>query len=238
MGCAASSPAPPRIAPAAGSRLVQDNAERELVAVVPANGKEGTLAEGTPKRIAAEAGNSTDSSAGASDAAIVELGGAAAEQTLQQQQPQRSVDSLTQAEMLPLVAHIRKVGHEAFASEMKARYDADALVTRAVVREGLIAHLGASIVGADAPDDGSGVLGMLLEMLTTRGHSSNLQLMLQLWRAWCKSVAKPVRALLIIDVQNDFIDGTLALKHCPAGQDAAVVVPVINRMRETVPFDV
>ena len=27
--------------------------------------------------------------------------------------------------------------------------------------------------------------------------------------------AKPVRALLIIDVQNDFISGTLALKACP-----------------------
>ena len=49
--------------------------------------------------------------------------------------------------------------------------------------------------------------------------------------------SKPVHALLIIDVQNDFIDGTLALKNCPAGQDGAAVVPVINKLRSSVPFD-
>ena len=49
---------------------------------------------------------------------------------------------------------------------------------------------------------------------------------------------KPVRALLIIDVQNDFISGTLALKACPAGDDGARVVPVINRLRDAVEWDV
>jgi hypothetical protein len=46
------------------------------------------------------------------------------------------------------------------------------------------------------------------------------------WRAWFGAIFQPVRALIIIDVQNDFIDGTLGLKNCPAGQDAARVVPV------------
>ena len=46
------------------------------------------------------------------------------------------------------------------------------------------------------------------------------------WRTWFGSVLKPVCALLIIDVQNDFIDGSLSLKHCPAGQDGAAIVPV------------
>jgi hypothetical protein len=49
--------------------------------------------------------------------------------------------------------------------------------------------------------------------------------------------SKPVHALLIIDVQNDFIDGSLGLKHCPGRQDGAAVVPVINKLRSSVRFD-
>lgn len=48
----------------------------------------------------------------------------------------------------------------------------------------------------------------------------------------------PKSALVIVDVQNDFIDGTLALKRCEAKQDGADVVPCINHLIETVPFDV
>ena len=44
--------------------------------------------------------------------------------------------------------------------------------------------------------------------------------------------ARPVHALLIIDVQNDFISGSLALSGCPAGQDGEEVVEVINNLRE------
>ncbi len=39
-------------------------------------------------------------------------------------------------------------------------------------------------------------------------------------------------------MQNDFIDGTLALRNCPAKQEGAEVVPAINNLIETVPFDV
>ena len=45
-------------------------------------------------------------------------------------------------------------------------------------------------------------------------------------------------ALLIIDVQNDFIDGSLAIRHCPAGQEGAEVVPTINYLLDTVQFHV
>ena len=38
----------------------------------------------------------------------------------------------------------------------------------------------------------------------------------------------PVSVLLIVDVQNDFITGSLALKHCPAGEDGEEVVPIIQ----------
>lgn len=47
----------------------------------------------------------------------------------------------------------------------------------------------------------------------------------------------PKSALIIVDVQNDFIDGTLTLKKCPAKQNGEEVIPVINYLLETVPFD-
>lgn len=49
---------------------------------------------------------------------------------------------------------------------------------------------------------------------------------------------RSVSALLIIDVQNDFIDGSLALKNCPAKQNGAEVVPVINELINSNFFDV
>jgi len=47
-----------------------------------------------------------------------------------------------------------------------------------------------------------------------------------------------VSALIIIDVQNDFLDGTLALRNCPAEQDGNGVIPAINSVLDTVQFDV
>lgn len=58
-----------------------------------------------------------------------------------------------------------------------------------------------------------------------------------LWKNWIKPLLNPVTALLIIDVQNDFIDGTLALKNCPAKQDGADVIPIINNLLSNVKFD-
>ncbi|CAF1077151.1 unnamed protein product [Adineta steineri] len=47
-----------------------------------------------------------------------------------------------------------------------------------------------------------------------------------------------VYALLVIDVQYCFINGSLALKNSPARQDGAEVIPIINKLIKTVPFDV
>jgi nicotinamidase-related amidase len=47
----------------------------------------------------------------------------------------------------------------------------------------------------------------------------------------------PKAALLIIDVQNDFINGTMALNKCPAKQEGSEVVPIINNLIQTIPFD-
>ncbi|XP_029645956.1 nicotinamidase [Octopus sinensis] len=57
------------------------------------------------------------------------------------------------------------------------------------------------------------------------------------WQVWLNRVIRPISAILIIDVQNDFIDGTLSLKKCPAGQNGADVVPVINKLIKLVKFD-
>jgi len=55
---------------------------------------------------------------------------------------------------------------------------------------------------------------------------------------WLRQIFDPVSALIIVDVQEDFLNGTLALSRCPAGQDGNDVVPVINRLLEEVKFDV
>ena len=63
---------------------------------------------------------------------------------------------------------------------------------------------------------------------------------------------KPKSAFIIVDVQNDFISGSLAIKNCPANQDGedvdnilrifylnllVQVVQPINYMLDTVPFN-
>jgi nicotinamidase-related amidase len=49
---------------------------------------------------------------------------------------------------------------------------------------------------------------------------------------------KNVSALLIVDVQYDFIDGTLALKNCPSQHQGEHVIPIINKMLAEIDFDV
>lgn len=53
-----------------------------------------------------------------------------------------------------------------------------------------------------------------------------------------KIIQKRVTALFIIDVQNDFISGSLSLLNCPSKHNGAEVVPVINRLMDTTDFDV
>ncbi|CAF3316975.1 unnamed protein product [Rotaria socialis] len=49
---------------------------------------------------------------------------------------------------------------------------------------------------------------------------------------------RPVNALLIIDVQNDFIDGSLALRNCPSKHNGEEVIPIINDLLDSGDFDV
>jgi nicotinamidase-related amidase len=47
-----------------------------------------------------------------------------------------------------------------------------------------------------------------------------------------------IYALLIIDVQYSFINGSFALSKDPAHQNGGEFISVINHLIETVPFDV
>lgn len=53
-----------------------------------------------------------------------------------------------------------------------------------------------------------------------------------------RTSVRSVNALLIIDVQNDFISGSLSLRNCPSKHNGEEVVPVINQLLQTIPFDV
>ncbi|XP_001601573.1 nicotinamidase [Nasonia vitripennis] len=54
---------------------------------------------------------------------------------------------------------------------------------------------------------------------------------------WIRVVLNPVNVFLIVDVQNDFIDGTLALKDLGLGQDGSDVVEPINQLIEDCPWN-
>lgn len=54
---------------------------------------------------------------------------------------------------------------------------------------------------------------------------------------WLHKIYRRKSALVIVDVQNDFIDGSLALIKSAAGQDGAEVVPIINKLLESNLFD-
>ncbi|XP_076288639.1 nicotinamidase [Lasioglossum baleicum] len=54
---------------------------------------------------------------------------------------------------------------------------------------------------------------------------------------WLETILNPVSALLIVDVQNDFIDGTLALPACKNREDCFKFVESINRLLRYEVFD-
>lgn len=57
------------------------------------------------------------------------------------------------------------------------------------------------------------------------------------WNRWAGLGWQPRAALIVANVQNDFIDGCLALRMCQAREEGHDVVPVINWMRHTCNFD-
>ena len=43
------------------------------------------------------------------------------------------------------------------------------------------------------------------------------------WNGWIKKIVRPRTAIIIVDVQNDFISGSLAVINCPAAQNGEEV---------------
>jgi exosome complex component RRP4 len=63
-------------------------------------------------------------------------------------------------------------------------------------------------------------------------------ILLLIFIAHSQSANQPVSALLIIDVQNDFINGSLALRNCPSKHNGEEIVPVINQLLDSINFEV
>lgn len=53
-----------------------------------------------------------------------------------------------------------------------------------------------------------------------------------LWDELLSKSVKPKSALVIVDFQNDFIDGTLSLKKCPLAENPDLLLPKINKLVE------
>lgn len=56
------------------------------------------------------------------------------------------------------------------------------------------------------------------------------------WKNWISKILKPRSALIVVDVQNDFISGSLSISNCPAGHNGEDVVAPINHMLDKIPF--
>lgn len=75
------------------------------------------------------------------------------------------------------------------------------------------------------------------EVFSDKSVVLNLEKFKLLWNNFIQVLLQPTSAFLIVDVQNDFISGSLALSGCPAKEDGAEVVPVINQLLDTVKFN-
>lgn len=57
-----------------------------------------------------------------------------------------------------------------------------------------------------------------------------------LWTQWAQVVLHPKSAFIVVDVQNDFITGSLSVKNLAENRDPEGIVPIINDLVENVPW--
>lgn len=57
------------------------------------------------------------------------------------------------------------------------------------------------------------------------------------WNRWIKAIVRPVNAFIIVDVQNDFISGSLDISNCSAQHKGQEILEPINNLLATVDFD-
>ncbi|XP_077523780.1 uncharacterized protein LOC144134829 [Amblyomma americanum] len=60
----------------------------------------------------------------------------------------------------------------------------------------------------------------------------------RMWTSWIEVILSPKFALLVVDVQNDFITGSLSVKNLTDNRDPERIVPVINELAENLPWEV
>jgi len=102
----------------------------------------------------------------------------------------------------------------------------------------LLTEIVGTDLGAAIDSSGTSVMDSMFAALDEDSSGEiDLDELLAAWRAGFGQAMNPVRCLLIIDVQNDFISGTLRVDKCPAQQDGGAIVPVINAMRAQLPWD-
>merc|ERR1711936_1286723 len=90
--------------------------------------------------------------------------------------------------------------------------------------------------GKPYPLDSQQVSDLFMIFNTSGDGSMSMQEFVYCWNGWITKIVKPKTALVVVDVQNDFISGSLAIANCPAGQNGEDVVAPINSMLDTVPF--
>lgn len=84
----------------------------------------------------------------------------------------------------------------------------------------------------------SALLSEIFLIFNVSGDGSmNIQEFVLCWNKWIKKIVRPKSAIIIVDVQNDFISGSLSISNCPAGHNGEDVVAPINYMLDTVPFN-
>lgn len=57
-----------------------------------------------------------------------------------------------------------------------------------------------------------------------------------LWTQWVQVILRPKSAFIVVDVQNDFITGSLSVKNLAENRDPEGIVPIINDLVENVPW--
>ena len=77
--------------------------------------------------------------------------------------------------------------------------------------------------GKAYPIDGH-MIGEIFSIFNVSGDGSlSKDEFVSCWNNWIKKIVRPVSALIVVDVQNDFITGTLSISNCPAGQNGVEV---------------
>merc|ERR1719187_218326 len=90
--------------------------------------------------------------------------------------------------------------------------------------------------GKPYPMDSSLIAEIFLIFNTSGDGSMGIQEFVFCWNMWIKKIVRPKSAIIIVDVQNDFITGSLSISNCPAGHNGEDVVAPINHMLDKIPF--